>query len=1707
MSEPEDTSGGSPSVGSAEIDSGVAAKNRFKAAATAAGSDATKMRLIAQLAMAKRRTAEQLRPDNNSNNLNDLTASDKFRAATQTVIATQALADSLKDSTTTTTTEQEEDAQASARAAVFALTGFTLAEEQPVPSFLHATLKTLVRHKAVFDAQIDGVKASLDGIIHWEAIMNTLYITVAIFFAWFVGYWQLGIGWVFVAMFFVNGAYRRNMQRIKGKVEVEASRILGLKKLETDVETVEWFNQFLRNFWLQYEPGLSASLKSSIDQTLYSSKPSFLDDLSLTIFTLGSEAPRIDQIKTMVQRSDDTLIMEWGLLFVPVDEDGVSKRDRERGNVRHSKIEIKAKFGMGVLGPLAIPIPVVVEHLEFRGNLRLELKFVSKYPHVSKIEYCFTETPIVDFSLRPLKAIDMMDMPGLKNSLNQIVASALSSYVTPRKNTIDLDAIMNGTGAEVPVGLLKITLHEAKHLKNFELAGISDPYVLVRLGGKEVARTKTIANSLNPYWGQTLYVPVLNTHIQWIQEDVSVDSLELEVFDDNEASSDKSMGCVAPLRISRWVKLLDDSKLGPNANEETPVRGPRPDSAGSMTTIDEPSAPKKKETAPTPEPEVQPPEPPKSLSSGPDLSPEERETFVTEWGTPYDESGSDVWHPLVTKDSIVNPNKEKKKTPALGEVRLEMAYLPLMTLEAVTAAKTTKPENSEISTRGSTETLKAPATPATASGVLTVTVHSGKEFPGQRVSTLRGEVTALDGGQEWAVCGSTPAVKRSNNPTWDCPIRFFVSDTESASVKVTIKDGHKTVGDVILEVKTILKSLQSKDPIIDWFKLSNAESSKLRLTFQFHPLNPLFKTNKPSSSRMPKGVLKFKLVKAKSLVNVEIMGRKSDPYAKISIGRVLMGASLVKDNTLDPVWNETFYGVMYSRMQTITIELWDYNNVKKDKTLGTVEIKVDDLLKANELPWAEQSQLMQKYLNDGLKVEISGSIMRVLAPIYLQKGDLENEAVQASKNTYQKVKEFEQDKIAPMLSKVGLDAEKMEHRMETVMQKMGIQEKADDKLAVGDSTSSLSQQTTASLADAKAALLQRGFLYFELEYYDVMPPENQITALDQEQYEFIERTKNDVTKEVSRLNMLTQVKVLTPEESFDRIQEVIKRGYVGSLDPDRAALLTLPKPIDIIQAHDSGILRFHIYGAQGITKPIDAYIDIRLDDESVYSTRIQKKSQTPSWNATTDICIRSVQGQRLSIILFDARDTEKRNAKEDHMVGIWNAFLTDILGHRKKWITLSGAGGSDEIKLCLSTGYMPINKSLSDTIHNSGMLYIDFHSATNLEAVDNGGTSDPYCLIQLNDDLIHKTQVHKKNLNPVFNESINIAITSRLKSTINFILKDYNAIGRHTTLGTAELDLMDIKTGELLKVSIPLAGARCGELNMSIFFDYNAGGITSAVRKNTTTIDAAAARGENGEENAALKMTKGTMIGTIDAIKEIGKQFKGSPKQSQENVLSAIQVASNLGAEVKDLTHASEEEKQQYGLTHMGSASNVFVSSISGNVILAIESARELKAVDENGEADPYVKVTQLLHGKVKTLHKTRVVKKNRNPTWNETCQFAVPPARITLVIKDYNLFGSSKPLGEVELDLDIMFGKDNEFDTWIPVGLGGMGEIHVSGVLQRAVEPARSITNISIRSEDNSSVHGGGPSHPVGSVSPNVSLGRKAKVLSAWKRSPAPSS
>ena len=73
-----------------------------------------------------------------------------------------------------------------------------------------------------------------------------------------------------------------------GKIHVDATRRLALTRMRDEVESVEWINTFLQRFWVQLEPKLSEQLKDTISSTLASSKPAFLDDLLLSVFTLGS---------------------------------------------------------------------------------------------------------------------------------------------------------------------------------------------------------------------------------------------------------------------------------------------------------------------------------------------------------------------------------------------------------------------------------------------------------------------------------------------------------------------------------------------------------------------------------------------------------------------------------------------------------------------------------------------------------------------------------------------------------------------------------------------------------------------------------------------------------------------------------------------------------------------------------------------------------------------------------------------------------------------------------------------------------------------------------------------------------------------------------------------------------------------------------------------------------------------------------------------------------------------------------------------------------------------------------------------------------------------------------------------------------------------------------------------------------------------------
>ncbi|KAJ3014975.1 UNVERIFIED_CONTAM: hypothetical protein HDU68_012936 [Siphonaria sp. JEL0065] len=567
-------------------------------------------------------------------------------------------------------------------------------------------------------------------------------------------------------------------------------------------------------------------------------------------------------------------------------------------------------------------------------------------------------------------------------------------------------------------------------------------------------------------------------------------------------------------------------------------------------------------------------------------------------------------------------------------------------------------------------------------------------------------------------------------------------------------------------------------------------------------------------------------------------------------------------------------------------------------------------------------------------------------------------------------------------------------------------------------------------------LLQKGFILFDLEYHETIQddPTTQIIPLAPNEIEFIDANRTDLRKEIASITKMKDDMIVTAQQADLKIKQITEKRF----DAEELSLLMKETNEDILAKYDSGILRFRLYGAMNLTKPISTYVSIQIDGESCFKTQVHEKSTNPSWNTTCDICLTSFKHSKLSIAIMEANDDQKPGI-DDVAAASWNGQLLDILGKKRTWVKCEDRETpTSNCGLYLSLGYLPIRESLSLALLETGILHIDIQTASNLEAVNGTGTSDPYCLVFLNDKPIHKTKTHMKELNPVFNETTSIEVKERLKSNLTLVVKDFNSTTRHIILGTVEVSLGDLAVEKCIQFERPLGGgARQGLIRFQLRFEHP--GISNSLEALHETarperIETAIAVGSRQEslglkrQESSQKLVQQTprkILGNMDVLPP-------SPKEDARSILS------NTGKPIFQEPCSADDVVPAEKISRFK----------HGTVRLTIVEAKGLKAVDANGFADPYVKVHQIVHGQELILLKTKCIKKNLNPVWNAQVEFIVPPSIISLELKDKNLFSGSKPLGELELDLDELFelGDKNKFDGWFDVGMGGIGSVHIQG-------------------------------------------------------------
>lgn len=105
---------------------------------------------------------------------------------------------------------------------------------------------------------------------------------------------------------------------------------------------------------------------------------------------------------------------------------------------------------------------------------------------------------------------------------------------------------------------------------------------------------------------------------------------------------------------------------------------------------------------------------------------------------------------------------------------------------------------------------------------------------------------------------------------------------------------------------------------------------------------------------------------------------------------------------------------------------------------------------------------------------------------------------------------------------------------------------------------------------------------------------------------------------------------------------------------------------------------------------------------------------------------------------------------------------------------------------------------------NSNSLAVTVLQAEELPALDMGGTSDPYVKVYLLPDKKKKfeTKVHRKTLNPVFNETFtfkSVPYADAMNKTLVFAIFDFDRFSKHDQIGEVKVPLCQIDLAQTIE--------------------------------------------------------------------------------------------------------------------------------------------------------------------------------------------------------------------------------------------------------------------------------------------------------------------
>ncbi len=250
--------------------------------------------------------------------------------------------------------------------------------------------------------------------------------------------------WVllFIVWLFVASIDQRQRRRLVSSTQAEVYRRLALDQSQGS-ETLNWANLLVDAMWRgsnnNYD-GLGSYISQDIAATVVDSlsrtAPTSIAQLKLLEFSLGSGAPIVQSIQSIMPEQAPPLIMVEDMPSC----DGHRKAVHFRTNVQMASrdLSLVCAIKMTSLERAMLPSGVIrLSELFISGTLLITVEILPQYPFVGVVVWGFESIPEVDIHFSGA-GLDVVSLGAVDNWVRIAIREALRAYSMPHHTDYDL---------------------------------------------------------------------------------------------------------------------------------------------------------------------------------------------------------------------------------------------------------------------------------------------------------------------------------------------------------------------------------------------------------------------------------------------------------------------------------------------------------------------------------------------------------------------------------------------------------------------------------------------------------------------------------------------------------------------------------------------------------------------------------------------------------------------------------------------------------------------------------------------------------------------------------------------------------------------------------------------------------------------------------------------------------------------------------------------------------------------------------------------------------------------------------------------------------------------------------------------------------------------------------------------------------------------